>query len=64
VADDDAACGQHLLDHPQAQRETEIEPHGMADDLKPVTGIAQRAEGVMPSDYSSRASVASLRASI
>ncbi len=42
VAHDDTARGQHLLDHPQAQRETEIEPHGVADDLrrKPVTGVA------------------------
>src|SRR3954454_632288 len=26
VADDDAACGQHLLDHAQAERKAEIQP--------------------------------------
>jgi hypothetical protein len=26
VADDDAAGGQHLLDHAQAERETEVQP--------------------------------------
>src|SRR3954447_974744 len=37
----DAAGRQHLFDHAQAQRELEIEPHGVADDLawKAVTGI-------------------------
>src|SRR4051812_10311711 len=33
VADDDAAGGQHLLDHAQAEREAEIQPDRMADDL-------------------------------
>jgi hypothetical protein len=33
VADEDAAGGEHLLDHPQAEREAEVEPHGVADDL-------------------------------
>jgi hypothetical protein len=44
VTDDDAAGGQHLLDHAQAQRETEIEPDHVADDRgrEPVTGIAGR----------------------
>jgi hypothetical protein len=42
VADDDAACGQHLLDHAQAEREAEIQPNRVADDLgrKPVAGVA------------------------
>jgi hypothetical protein len=42
VADDDAACGRHLLDHAQAERETEIPPNRVADDLgwKPVAGVA------------------------
>src|SRR3954453_19518181 len=42
VADDDAACGQHLLDHAQAEREAEIQPDGMADDLsgKPLASVA------------------------
>ena len=41
VADGDAARGQQLLDHPQAEREAEIEPDGVADDLRrePVAGI-------------------------
>src|SRR5215218_9271353 len=29
----DAAGGQHLFDHAQAERKAEIEPHGVADDL-------------------------------
>src|SRR5215212_3566386 len=33
VADDDAASSQHFLDHAQAEREAEIQPDGMADDL-------------------------------
>ena len=42
VADDDAARGQHLLDHAQAEREAEVQPNGVADDLgrKAVAGIA------------------------
>src|SRR3954468_6141227 len=34
VADGDAARGQQLLDHPQAEREAEVEPDGVADDLR------------------------------
>ena len=34
LADDDTARGQHLIDHPQAQREAEIEPNCVADDLR------------------------------
>ena len=30
----DAACGQQLLDHAQAQRETEVQPDRVADDLR------------------------------
>src|SRR3954470_7353002 len=33
VADRDAARRQHLLDHAQAQRESEIEPHRVGDEL-------------------------------
>src|SRR5919199_3008214 len=42
VTDDDAACGQHLLDHAQAEREAKVEPDGVADDLgrEAVAGIA------------------------
>src|SRR4051812_552983 len=29
----DAAGGQHLFDHAQAERKAEVEPHGVADDL-------------------------------
>src|SRR3954447_8155156 len=41
VAHVDAAGRQHLFDHAQAQREPEIQPHGMADDLawKAVAGV-------------------------
>ena len=42
MANEDAACGQHLLDHTQAEREAEIQPDGVADDLgrEAVAGIA------------------------
>src|SRR5215831_7523189 len=41
VADDDAAGGQQLLDHTQTEREAEIQPDGVADDLarEPIAGI-------------------------
>src|SRR3954451_5054733 len=41
VAHVNAAGGQHLFHHAQAQREPEVEPHGVADDLarKAVTGV-------------------------
>jgi hypothetical protein len=46
VTDDDAAGGQHLLNHSQAQREAEIQPDRVADDLgwKAVTGVSVRSE--------------------
>jgi hypothetical protein len=46
MADDDPAGGQHLLDHAQAEREAEVEPDHVADDLgwEPVAGVAG-AEG-------------------
>src|SRR3954462_11807469 len=42
VADNDAARGQHLLDHAQAEREAKIQPDRVADDLsgKAMPGIA------------------------
>jgi len=42
VADDDAARGQHLLDHAQAEGKAEIQPNRMADDLggKAIAGVA------------------------
>src|SRR5215203_2637577 len=41
VAHIDAAGCQHLFDHAQAQREPEVEPHGVADDLarKAIAGV-------------------------
>ena len=33
VGDDDAAGRQHVLDHAQAEREAEVQPHCMRDDL-------------------------------
>jgi hypothetical protein len=33
VRDDDAAGSQHVLDHAQAERKAEIQPHRMGDDL-------------------------------
>src|SRR3954471_7736800 len=37
----DAAGGQHLFDHAQAERKAEVQPHGVADDLawKAVAGV-------------------------
>ena len=42
VADDDAASGQQLLHHAKTEREAEIQPYGMADDLggEPIPGVA------------------------
>jgi hypothetical protein len=33
MADHDAACRQHLLDHAQAKREAKVQPHRLADHL-------------------------------
>src|SRR3954453_15668636 len=43
VADGDAASGQHLLDHPQGEREAEVEPDRVADDLgrEAVAGVGR-----------------------
>src|ERR687885_295048 len=43
VADHDAAGGQHLLDHAQAEREAEVQPDDVADDLdrEPMAGIGR-----------------------
>ena len=42
MADDDAAGGQQLLYHTQPEREAEIQPDGVADDLggEPAAGVA------------------------
>src|SRR6516165_1885235 len=42
MADDDATRGQQLLHHAQPEREAEIEPDGMADDLsrEAIPGVA------------------------
>ena len=42
VANSDAASSQQLLDHSQPEREPEIQPDGVADDLdgEPIAGIA------------------------
>lgn len=34
MADQDAASRQHLIHHPQAEREAKIQPHNMSDDLR------------------------------
>ncbi len=51
MADLDAAGGQHLLDHTQAERKPEVQPHGMADHLrrKAVAGIVSTAGWFHPS---------------
>src|SRR3954463_1717166 len=47
VAHVDAAGGQHLFDHAQAQRKAEVEPDGVADDLarKAVAGVGGLGAG-------------------
>src|ERR1700757_5269377 len=42
VADNDVARGQQLLHHAKTEREAEIQPHRMTDDLgrEPISGIA------------------------
>src|SRR3954464_5809661 len=61
VADDNAAPGQHLLDHAQAEREAEIKPNRVADDLgrKPVAGVAGGAGVVIPLGYATSPATAS-----
>jgi hypothetical protein len=51
MADQDAAGHQHLLDHPRAERESKIEPDGMADHFsqKAVMGIVRVMGRVHPS---------------
>src|SRR6202035_488811 len=42
VADDGAAGGEQFLHHAETKREAEIQPHGMADNLRrdPISGVA------------------------
>ncbi len=44
IGDNDCAFEQHLLDQPQAQREPEVQPNGMSDDLRrePMALVADR----------------------
>ena len=50
VADRDAAGGEDLVHMAQAQREAEVEPDGVADDLgrEPVAGVAGRGRRCHP----------------
>src|SRR3954453_12111893 len=61
AADDDAASGQYLLDHAQAERETETQPNRVADDVgrKPVAGVAGEASIVIPFGYATSPATAS-----
>src|SRR4051812_21858729 len=63
VADDDAACRQHLLDHAQAEQEAKVQPNRVADDLgwKPVTGVAGENGRCHPSSYATSPATASRR---
>ncbi len=61
VAHGDAAGGQHLLHHAQAERETEVEPDGVADDLgrrEAVAGVGglgrRRHVGPVPHPWPAR----------
>jgi hypothetical protein len=58
VADDDATRGQQLLHHPEAKREAEIQPHGIADDLgrEPVPAVTGASGRRHPSRLLTRAS--------
>ena len=59
MADHDAALSQHLLDHPQAQREAEVQPYGLGNDRRGIAmaGIEGSALGRhqrrLPGDYES-----------
>ena len=61
MAHEDAACGQHLLDHAQAQREAEVQPDRVADDLgrEAVAGIAGETGVVIPFGYATSPATAS-----
>ena len=52
MTDQDAAGGQHLLYHTQAERESEVQPDGMADHFsrKAVTGTAGTTGLLHPSN--------------
>jgi predicted oxidoreductase len=51
VADLNPSGGQHLLDHAQVQRKSEVQPHGMADDFSRETmaGVTRMARWFRPS---------------
>src|SRR5215212_2744764 len=61
MADDDAACGQHLLDHAQAEREAKVQPYGVADNLgrEAVPGIAGGDRRCHPVGYATSPATAS-----
>ena len=40
MRDDDASGSQHILDHPQAQRKAEIQPHCVGDDFSRIAVAA------------------------
>jgi hypothetical protein len=50
MTDHDPSGGEHLLDHAQAERKSEIQPHSMADDFsrESVTGVARMARWFHP----------------
>ncbi len=55
MADHDAASGQHLFHHAQAQRKAEVEPHDVADDLgrdaiRGMAGANWRYHTIRPGD--------------
>jgi hypothetical protein len=54
MADNDATRGQQLLHHAQPEREAEVEPDGMADNLGRKRYPLERARAgfVIPPDYS------------
>ncbi len=51
MTDQDPAGSQHLLHHPEAEREPKIKPDGMADHFRwePVAGVAKMARRFHPS---------------
>jgi IS1 family transposase len=63
MTDNDAAGRQHLLDHAQAEGETEIQPHGITDHFGgiAVAGVARARERGRHSRYSKQKNVATAK---
>ncbi len=58
---DDAALGQHLLDHPEAQREAEVQPDRVGNDRRGIAMAGIRRKGSGPPAASPRGRNAACR---